>query len=123
MKKLIFVESTDIGKFTFHGFILDKGNDIVSYAIFINSMEVPLLELIADPNMDIRLYINKDVVSFINTNKAHDKKLRKMYFKEFYNFIIASEKKASYMIFKKEKLNYIKNSSEIIHVKKLYIDD
>lgn len=121
MKKLIFVESAEIGKFSFQGFIVDKGDNIVSYSIFINNMDMALLELVAYPNRDVRLCLNSEIISYIESNKTQDKKLRREYFKQFYNFIIASEKKASYMIFKRQKLNYIKNSSDIIYFKKLYI--
>ncbi|MGN0003326.1 MAG: hypothetical protein ACI35V_07820 [Sphingobacterium composti] len=121
MKKIIFVESADIGKFSFQGFIVDKGDNIVSYSIFIKNMDVALIELVAYPNKDVRLCINNEMISYIEENKTQDKKLRREYFKQFYSFIIASEKKASYMIFKRQKLNYIKNSSDIINMKKLYI--
>lgn len=123
MHKLILVESIHVGKFLFHGYIVDKGENNIAYSIYLGDLDVVLLELVADVNRDVRLHINQDAVSFINANKTPDKTLRKQYFTELYNFIIASEKKASYMIFKKKKLNYIKNSADIIAIKKLYVND
>ncbi|MCA5004777.1 hypothetical protein [Sphingobacterium bovistauri] len=123
MKKLILVESILVGKFSFQGYIVDKGENMIAYSIFLIDSDVVLVELIADANRDVRLLVNMDAFSYINANKTQDKTLRKLYFSEFYNFIIASEKKASYMIFKKKKLNYIKNSSVIIDIKKIYIND
>jgi hypothetical protein len=122
MNKLILVESIDVGKFTFHGYIVERGDNILSYCIFVNDMDVPLIELLPDLERNVKIAVNKDIVNFINNNKTPDRKLRMGYFKQFYNFIIASEKKASYMVFKKQKLNYIKNSTEILRIKKTYID-
>jgi len=123
MNKLILVESIEVGKFTFHGYIVERAENVLSYCIFINDMNVPLIELIPDIQRNVRIAVNTDVVNFINTNKTKDRKLRIAYFKEFYSFIISSEKKASYMVFKKQKLNYIKNSNEIVEIKKIYIND
>lgn len=123
MNKLIFVESIQIGKFSFQGYVVDKRNNILSYAIFVNNLESPLLELVADSQRNVSLYVNNEMLNFINSNKTPDKRKRLEYFKLFYNFIIASEKKASYMVFKKQKLNYIKNSAEIIDIKNKYIND
>lgn len=123
MKKLILVESVLIGNFTFQGYIVDKGEKLTAYSIFVGNKEEALLELIADNNRNVSLSINMDMLSYINANKTQEKQLRKLYFSEFYNFIIESEKKASYMIFKGKKLNYIKKSSEIIQIKKMYIND
>jgi hypothetical protein len=122
MNKLIFVESINVGKFSFKGYIVEKNDNVLSYCIFVNDMEVPLIELLPDLERNVKISVNKDIVDFINNNKTPDKKLRMTYFKQFYNFIIASEKKASYMVFKKQKLNYIKNSTEILFIKKSYID-
>lgn len=123
MNKLIFVESIKVGKFSFQGYIVEKADNILSYCIFVDNMDVPLLELAPDSDKNVKVSLNKEVVKFINSNKTYDKKLRTAYFKEFYNFIIASEKKASYMVFKNQKLNYIKNSTELVEVKRSYIND
>jgi len=123
MNKLIFVESIEVGKFSFQGYIVEKTANVLSYCIFVNNMDVPLIELLPDPERNVKIAVNNEIVNYINSNKTNDKKLRLAYFKEFYNFIIASEKKASYMVFKKQKLNYIKNSIEIIQIKKKYIND
>lgn len=123
MNKLIFVESIEVGKFSFQGYIVEKTSNVLSYCIFVNNMDVPLIELLPDLERNVKIAVNSEIVNFINNNKTNDKKLRLVYFKEFYNFIIASEKKASYMVFKKQKLNYIKNSIEIIQIKKKYIND
>lgn len=122
MKKLIHVDALVIGRFSFRGFIVDKGNNLMAYSIFVDEMDEPFVELVADEKRNVRIGINYGVLNFINKNKTADKNLRKAYFKEFYNFIIASEKKASYMVFKNQKLNYVKKSSEIIELKKIYID-
>jgi len=122
MKKLIHVDDLVIGRFSFRGFIVDKGNNLMAYSIFVDEMDEPFVELVADEKRNVRIGINYGVLNFINKNKTADKNLRKAYFKEFYNFIIASEKKASYMVFKNQKLNYVKKSSEIIELKKIYID-
>lgn len=122
MKKLIHVDGLVIGRFSFHGFIVDKENNRLAYSIFVNDIDEPLVEFQADEKRNVRIGINYNVLNFIKENKTADKNLRKAYFKEFYNFIIASEKKASYMVFKNQKLNYVKKSSEIIELKKIYIE-
>lgn len=123
MNKLIFVESIEVGKFSFQGYIVEVTKNVLSYCIFVNNMDIPLIELLPDSDKNVKIAVNKDIVNYINSNKTTDKKLRITYFKQFYNFILASEKKASYMVFKKQKLNYIKNSIEIIEIKNKYIND
>src|SRR5690606_32969212 len=98
MNKLILVESIDVGKFTFHGYIVGRGDNILSYCIFVNDMDVPLIELLPDLERNVKIAVNKDILNFINNNKTPDRKLRMGYFKQFYNFIIASEKKAFYIL-------------------------
>lgn len=123
MNKLILVESVELGNFVFQGYIVDKGNNILSYSIFVNGFEDPLVDMSVDPKKNVYISINKEVVSYINSKRTSDKKQRKEYFKQFFKFILESEKKASYMVFKKQKLNYIRNSAELLEIKKMYIDD
>lgn len=123
MNKLILVESFQLGNFLFQGYIVDKGNNILSYSIYVNGCEDALVDIAADASRNVHIAINKQVVLFINAKRTEDKKQRKEYFKQFFKFILESEKKASYMVFKKQKLNYIRNSAELLEIKKMYIND
>ena len=122
MKKIIFIEELQVGNFLFQGYITCDDIGDLSYCIFVNRFEHPFIEM-ASKNLQITITFNQSIADFINTNKHQDKNSRKNFFKLFYDFLLTSEKKASYMVFKKKKLHYIKNSKEIIRLKQMYIED
>ncbi|TCV18783.1 hypothetical protein EDC17_100832 [Sphingobacterium alimentarium] len=123
MNKLILVESIELGNLVIQGFIVDKGNNVLSYSIFVSGFEEPLIDMSVDVEKNVHISVNKNAAQYINSKKTQDKKKRKEYFKQFYKYILESEKRASYMVFKKQKLNYIRNSADLLEIKKMYISD
>lgn len=123
MNKLILVESIELGNFVIQGFIVDKGNNVLSYSIFVSGFEEPLIDMSVDVEKNVHISVNKNAAQYINSKKTQDKKKRKEYFKQFYKYVLESEKRASYMVFKNQKLNYIRNSADLLEIKKMYISD
>lgn len=123
MKKIIFVDEIIIGNFCFQCYVLDRENDYLSFSVFIKDMDIPFVDFIADPQLTVEIKFHEETIDFINKNKTLDKNKRKEYFKIFYDYLIDSEKKARYMVFKRKKLNYIKNATELIALKKMYINE
>lgn len=123
MNKLILVESIELGNLVIQGFIVDKGINVLSYSIFVSGFEEPLIDMSVDVEKNVHISVNKNAAQYINSKKTQDKKKRKEYFKQFYKYILESEKRASYMVFKKQKLNYIRNSADLLEIKKMYISD
>lgn len=121
MKKIIFIEELQLGNFLFQGYIVQHDNDCLAYSIFVNDFELPLIQMIADENKNVTIKFGSETCDHIIKNRTQDKNLRKEIFKDFMNFMINSEKKAAYMVFKNEKLKYIKSSKEIIEIKRRYI--
>lgn len=124
MNKLILVDSIVIGNFEYVGYITSIGVDYRAYAIFVNNHEEPILLMKNQVDTtDVHISFNDELFAYIQTNKTKDIKIRKLYYKQFYHFIIESEKKASYMVFKGKKLSYIKNSEALSLYKKQYLAD
>lgn len=123
MNKLILVESIELGNFVIQGFIVDKGNNVLSYSIYVSGFDDPLIDMSVDFEKNVYISINKDAARYINSKKTQDKKKRKEYFKKFLKYVLESEKRASYMVFKKQKLNYIRNSADLLEIKNMYIND
>lgn len=123
MNKLILVESIELGNFVIQGFIVDKGDNVLSYSIYVSGFDDPLIDMSVDVQKNVHISINKDAARYINSKKTQDKKKRKEYFKKFLKYVLESEKRASYMVFKKQKLNYIRNSADLLEIKNMYIND
>jgi len=123
MRKLIFVEELILGNFTFRGYVLERDNNCFSYSIFLDDHPSPFIDMIADESLNVKLYFNSELALVINRGKNKDKERRIEIFNEFYQFVIESEKKASYLVFKKKKLNYMNNNRELIQLKRIYIED
>lgn len=121
MKKLIFVEEINICRLNFKGYVIERKNSSLSYAIYIPEFDFPLFEMYHDQEYNVRFTFNDQIVTFINNHKALDPKERMVNFRNFYQFVLQSEKKASYMIFKNKKVNYIKNSDKIKELRNLYL--
>ncbi|MFZ4262932.1 hypothetical protein ACFRAE_12865 [Sphingobacterium sp. HJSM2_6] len=121
MKKLIFVEEIDICRLNFKGFVIEREDRALSYAIYIADFDFPLFEMYHDEDYNVHFSFNDLIVEYINNHKTADQKQRMLNFRSFYQFVLHSEKKASYMIFKNKKVNYIKNSSKIKELRSLYL--
>lgn len=123
MKKLILVDELVLGNFTFRGFVLERDDNCFSYSIFLDDHPLPFIDMVANKSLKVVVTFNSALASVINKNKTKDKARRLEIYKDFYQFVIESEKKASYLVFKKKKLHFMRTSRELLQLKKLYISD
>ena len=124
MERLIFVEELKVGDLIFKGYIVAYNEHLLSYSIFVNEFNEAFLDILANKNSrKVNLEFNPIMIEFLLEHKPADRALREKYFNEIYSFILESERKASYLIFKNETLNYVKKSKLIVQLKKLYIND
>ncbi|MCA5006844.1 hypothetical protein [Sphingobacterium bovistauri] len=121
MKKIIFVSDLQIGNFLFQSFIVDLEGDLISFSIFIKGNEEPAVQFICDINLQVNISFNHRILKYINLNKTKDIKKRKEFYRMFVQFLVDSEKKAAYMIFKNQKLNYIKKSKDLLAIRDSYL--
>lgn len=121
MKKLILVESITIGNFTFEAIILENKYGELCFSIYLNNLDEPMLTFYLIDQSNIGITVNEKCLDHVYTYRTIEKTQRRKFFKKFYDFIITSEKKAAYMVFKDKKMNYIKDSEIIIDMKNRYI--
>ena len=121
MKKLILVESITIGNFTFEAIILENKYGELCFSIYLNNLDEPMLTFYVIDQSNIGITVNEKCLDHVYINRTIEKTQRRKFFKKFYDFIITSEKKAAYMVFKDKKMNYIKDSEIIIDMKNRYI--
>lgn len=122
MKKLIFIEQMQIGGLNFKGYIVAIDESQVAYSIFINDFDESLMDFICELDCRVcNLNFNPIMIEYLLDRKPSEKELRISQFQQVYDFILESERKASYMIFKNEKLDYIRKNKLIVQLRKLYI--
>ncbi len=121
MKQLILVDSVNIGNFTFQGYILQCANDQVAYGIYIDTLKNPLVCFKRDSGNTVGLQIDEGQVEYISKTSKASLEEREHYFNTFLNFVIESEKKAAYMAFKGEKMEYLSNSKYLVQIRTMYL--
>ena len=122
MKKLILVDSVKIGDFVFQGYILeDDCKKQVAYGIFVDNMQNPLVCFKRNGENTIGLHIDEDLVEYISKKSVATSTEREQNFSVFLAFVVDSEKKAAYMAFKGQNMEYLSNSKYIVRIKNMYM--
>lgn len=120
MKQLILVDSVNIGNFVFQGYILESAEDQVAYGIYVDTLKNPLVCFERRAGNTVGLRIDEGLVEYISKNSKASIEEREHYFHEFLTFVVESEKKASYMAFKGEKMEYLSNSKYLVQIRNMY---
>ncbi|TYP92274.1 hypothetical protein BC792_11749 [Sphingobacterium allocomposti] len=121
MKKLVLIDHIELGGFDFRAYLVETPDGDVSSGIFVESLKPPLLWFARDAGKTIRLHIDKDLVAYISKKSELPSDDREIYLQTFMEFVIESEKKASYMAFKGKKVEYLADSKHLIWIQKMYL--
>jgi len=121
MKQLILVDSVNIGSFMFQGYILESSKKQVAYGIYVDTLKNPLLYFERSTGNTVGLQINEGLVEYISKKSKASLKEREQYFNAFLTFVVESEKKAAYMAFKGEKMEYLSDSKYLVQIRGMYL--
>ncbi|GGH31991.1 hypothetical protein FAZ19_22945 [Sphingobacterium alkalisoli] len=122
MKKIIFVDSSPIGLFTFQTYILELCNFNVGFGIFIEIFDNPLILFEKDASDVVRLSIDESLVQYIATKSISSRTERLQYFNQLMEFVKSSEELASKMVFKEKKMEYLADSKYLVRMKNIYVN-
>jgi hypothetical protein len=122
MKKIIFVDSTQIGLFTFQTYILELCNLNVGFGIYIETFDIPLILFEKDASDVVRLSIDESLVHFIAGKSTSSRVERLQYFNQLLDFVKSSEELAAKMIFKKKEMEYLADSKYLVQMRNIYVN-
>lgn len=122
MKKIIFVDSAQIGLFTFQAYILELCNLNVGFGIYIETLENPLVLFEKDASDVVRLSIDERLVHFIADKSTSSRVERLQYFNQLMDFVKSSEELAAKMIFKKKEMEYLADSKYLVQMRNIYVN-
>ncbi|MFZ4860950.1 hypothetical protein ACL9RF_02060 [Sphingobacterium sp. Mn56C] len=122
MKQLILVDSVQIGVFLFLGYIIEGPNKECGFAIYISDADRPVLWMLKDTDGNkVTIHLDEDIIAHIATKSKSDFTQRKQNFKKILDFIVSSEKKAAYMVFKGMEMEYFSDTKLLAKAKSKYI--
>ncbi|MBE8722078.1 hypothetical protein [Sphingobacterium pedocola] len=122
MKKIIFVDSTQIGHLTFQAYILELDTLNVGFGIYVEGLDPPLVLFEKDALDIVRLSIDENLVQFIAQRSTSSRIDRLHNFSRLMEFVKSSEEIASKMVFKKKKMEYLADSKHLVRMKNIYIN-
>ncbi|TJZ60124.1 hypothetical protein FAZ15_14685 [Sphingobacterium olei] len=122
MKKIIFVDSTQIGLFTFQAYILELCNLNVGFGIYIETFDIPLVLFEKDASDVVRLSIDESLVQFIANKSISSRIERQQYFNQLLEFVKSSEELAAKIVFKEKEMEYLADSKYLVQMRNIYIN-
>src|SRR5690606_7989133 len=93
----------------------------VTYGIYVDTLKNPLLYFERDSGNTVGLRIDEGLVEYISKKSKASLKEREQYFNTFLTFVVESEKKAAYMAFKGEKMEYLSDSKYLVQIRSIYL--
>lgn len=123
MKLLIKVDEITLGSFIYRAYIFEHKEQKVGFGIFLDGFKNPMIMFEAVAETQVRVSVNETQVRFIGEQSKSGMEDRANFYRDFMDFVKASEKVAALKIFPKKDIQYLANYASLTKMKGIYMNE